>query len=290
MTATPFLKMHGLGNDFVVLDARTSPLSLSADQVRAIAHRRTGIGCDSLIVLEPSQSADVFMRTFNADGGEVEICGNAARCVATLINADPGSNDLSANLTIDTRAGVLRARDAGDGLVSLDIGIACTDWQQIPLAREMDTLHIDYDVRTPSGARLHDPVGVNVGNPHVVFFVAADAIEGFDLESVGPSIECDALFPERINVSLAAVVGNDALRLRVWERGVGITAACGTAACAAAIAAHRRDLCGRSVTVALNGGQLAIEWREDNHVVMTGPVATSFIGDFDPDALVAVAA
>jgi len=289
MTATPFLKMHGLGNDFVVLDARTSPLILSGDQVRAIAHRRTGIGCDSLIVLEPSDSADVFMRTFNADGGEVEICGNAARCVASLINTDANAAH-SAELTIDTQAGVLRARDADSGLVSVDIGIARTGWQQIPVAREMDTLHLDYSVRAPTGERLDDPVAVNVGNPHVVFFMAADAIEGFDLEGVGPTIECDALFPERINVSIAAVIGNDTLRLRVWERGVGITAACGTAACAAAIAAHRRNLCGRSVSVELNGGRLAIDWREDNHVVMTGPVATSFRGDLDPDALAAVAA
>ena len=286
MTTTPFLKMHGLGNDFVVVDARTSPVSLSADQVRAIAHRRTGIGCDSLIVLEPSESADVLMRTFNADGGEVEICGNAARCVATLI--DPSRS--GAELTIDTKAGLLHARDAGGGLISVDLGVVRTDWQEIPLAREMDTLHLDYDAQTLAGERLHDGVAVNIGNPHAVFFVAADAIESFDLESMGPTIECDALFPERVNVSLAAIVGKDALRLRVWERGVGITAACGTAACAAAVAAHRRGFCGRSIDIQLNGGHLGIDWREDNHVVMTGPVATSFRGNFDTDALTAVAA
>ncbi|MDA0262495.1 MAG: diaminopimelate epimerase, partial [Proteobacteria bacterium] len=260
MTVTRFLKMHGLGNDFVVIDARTAPVSLSGDQVRAIAHRRTGIGCDSLIVLEPSQSADVFMRTFNADGGEVEICGNAARCVASLIRSQ-GQTEI----TIDTQAGVLRAYDAGNGLVSVDVGVARVGWQEIPLAREMDTLHLDYTVQSPAGNRLHDPVAVNVGNPHVVFFIAADAIESFDLEAIGPTIECDGLFPERVNVSVAAVVEQDSLRLRVWERGVGITAACGTAACAAAIAAHRRQLCGRAVTVRLNGGPLTIEWRDDAH-------------------------
>ena len=213
MTSTHFLKMHGLGNDFVIVDARAAPVALTADQVRAIAHRRTGIGCDSLIVLEPSASADVFMRTFNADGGEVEICGNAARCVASLLAPDAGRGN---ELSIDTAAGVLHASDAGGGLVSVDVGIARTGWQEIPLAREMDTLHLDYEIETPSGARLHDPVAVNVGNPHAVFFVSHDAIEGLDLEAVGPEVEHDGLFPQRVNVSVAAIVGTDALRVRVW--------------------------------------------------------------------------
>ena len=277
--------MHGLGNDFVVVDARAAPLALSSAQVRAIAHRRTGIGCDSLIVLEASDTADVFMRTFNADGGEVEICGNAARCVASLIAGADGRS----NLSIDTLAGVLRASNAGMGLVSVDIGVARTAWQEIPLAREMDTLHVDFETQAPCGTTLRDPVAVNVGNPHIVFFVDGSAIEGIDLEGVGAQIEHDALFPERVNVSVAAVIGKSALRVRVWERGVGITEACGTAACAAAIAAHRRDLCGRTVEVHLNGGTLWIEWREDDHVAMTGPVATSFSGELDPDLLSAAA-
>ena len=281
MTSTPFLKMHGLGNDFVVVDARADPVALSDAQIRAIAHRRTGIGCDQLIVLEPAESADTYMRTYNADGGEVEICGNATRCVASLLAAEKGA----AELVIDTRAGALRAWDAGDGMVTVDVGAAHFGWREIPLAREMDTLHLDFDVQSPCGTTLRDPSAVNVGNPHAVFFVDPAEVEAIDLAEVGPVIEHDTLFPERVNVSIAALTGEDSVRLRVWERGTGITAACGTAACAATVASHRRGLTGRAVAVDLNGGRLSIEWREDDHIIMTGPVATSFRGDVDPELL-----
>ena len=283
MTRTPFLKMHGLGNDFVVLDARAAPVALDDARIRAIAHRRTGIGCDQLIVLEPSEHADIRMRTYNADGGEVEICGNAARCVASLLGGEKGR----AELLIDTRAGALRAWPADDGTVAVDIGVARLGWREIPLAREMDTLELDFQAPSAGATVLRAPVAVNVGNPHAVFFVARAELEAVDLAAVGPAIERDALFPERVNVSIAAPAGENALRLRVWERGTGITAACGTGACAAAVAAHRRGLTGRAVAVDLDGGRLAVEWREDGHVVMTGPAATSFSGDVDPERLAA---
>jgi len=281
MSNTPFLKMHGLGNDFVVMDARGNPLSFSDAEIRAVASRRTGIGCDQLILIEPSQTSDVFMRTFNADGTEVEICGNATRCVASLLAAE-GSNG---ELAIDTQAGELRAWVSSNGQVSVDIGTPHLGWQEIPLAREMDTLHLDFELQSPEGAVLSDPAAVNVGNPHAIFFVDAADIAAINLEKVGPAVEHDALFPERVNVSLAALSDIDTVRLRVWERGTGITAACATAACATTIACHRRGLTGRTVAVDLNGGRLSIEWCDNDHLIMTGPVATSFFGKVNPKRL-----
>lgn len=276
MTARPFIKMHGLGNDFVVIDARREPLALDAAAVRAVADRRAGVGCDQLIVMEPASNgaADVFMRIRNADGGEVEACGNATRCVASLIMAETGRD----RCTVETRAGALPAVAARDGAIAVDMGAVRTAWREIPLAREMDTLHLEL-ARGP----LRDPVAVNIGNPHAVFFV--DDAAAIDLAGLGPSLEHDPVFPERANIGVAEVVGPDRLRVRVWERGVGLTRACGTGACAAAAAAHRRGLAGRKVEVRLDGGPLALEWREDGHMVMTGPVATSFTGVFAPSLL-----
>ncbi len=276
MTARPFIKMHGLGNDFVVIDARREPLALDAAAVRAVADRRAGVGCDQLIVMEPASNgaADVFMRIRNADGGEVEACGNATRCVASLIMAETGRD----RCTVETRAGALPAVAARDGAIAVDMGAVRTAWREIPLARQMDTLHLEL-TRGP----LRDPVAVNIGNPHAVFFV--DDAAAIDLAGLGPSLEHDPVFPERANIGVAEVVGPDRLRVRVWERGVGLTRACGTGACAAAAAAHRRGLTGRKVEVRLDGGLLALEWREDGHMVMTGPVATSFTGVFAPSLL-----
>jgi len=262
----PFTKMHGLGNDFVVLDARARPLALTAHAVRAIADRCTGVGCDQLIVIEPSRAADAFMRVYNADGGEVGACGNGARCVAALLMAGGGS------ISLETLAGTLHAEDAAAGMVRVDLGPARFGWRDIPLAREADTLRIEMS--------LGDAVAVSVGNPHAVFFV--DDAAAIDLADCGPRIENDALFPERANVSVAQVMGPSTIRLRVWERGAGLTRACGTAACATVVAGVRRGLCARAAEVRLDGGALDIEWREDNHVVMTGPAATSFRGTLDP--------
>ena len=272
--APDFIKMHGLGNDFVVLDARVRPWPLDVPRARAIADRKTGVGCDQLIVLEPASDgrADAFMRIRNADGGEVEACGNAARCVATLLMEEAGRD----RAVIETPAGVLDASRRPDGLIAVDMGPVRLDWREIPLARAMDTLHLELTL-----GPLEDPVAVNVGNPHVVFFVP-DA-ETIPLAELGPKIEHHPLFPERVNVEVATRMSDGTLRMRVWERGVGITRACGTGACATLVAAHRRGLTARVATVLLDGGPLLIEWRAgDNHVVLTGAVATSFRGRLDP--------
>lgn len=272
MNALPFLKMHGLGNDFVVLDARRKPLALNAGQVRAIADRRTGVGCDQLIVIEPPAAAlaDAFMRIRNADGGEVAACGNASRCVASLLMAEKNTE----HVIIETAAGLLDAESRGDGLVSVDMGRVSFDWRDIPLSKPADTLHLDV-----SAGPLRDGVAVNVGNPHAVYFIADAA--AVPLEAVGPIIENHTMFPERTNVEVAEVLGPERIRLRVWERGVGVTRACGSGACATLVAAARRGLTGRNAEVVLDGGRLSIEWLKDDHVLMTGPVATSFTGTLD---------
>jgi diaminopimelate epimerase len=269
MTGRPFIKMHGLGNDFVVVDARREPFVLDEAATRAIADRRLGVGCDQLIVMEPPANgrAEVFMRVHNADGGEVGACGNATRCIAGLVMKETGRE----RTIIETGGGLLEASDAGEGRIRVITEPARTGWSEIPLAREMDTLHLDL-----ASGPLSDPVAVNVGNPHAVFFVEEAA--AIDLASLGPRLEHDPLFPERANIGVAQVLGPHELRLRVWERGVGITRACGTGACAAAVAAARRGLTERRVTLRLDGGALEILWQDDGRVVMTGPASTSFTG------------
>jgi diaminopimelate epimerase len=276
MSATDFIKMHGLGNDFVVIDARRAAFALDDARAHAIADRKTGIGCDQLIVMEQPRAdgADVFMRIHNADGGEVEACGNATRCIATLLMRETGGD----RVVVETAAGLLEARPASGGRVSVDMGKARLDWREIPLAAAQDTLHVALTM-----GPLADPVCTNIGNPHATFFVADAA--AIDLAALGPLLEHHALFPERANIGIAELVAPDRLRLRVWERGVGITRACGTGACAAVVAASRRGLTGRTAEVVLEGGSLTIAWRADGHVVMTGPVATSFHGSFDPAQL-----
>lgn len=260
-----FIKMHGLGNDFVVLDAREAPLpEMTQSIARAIADRHTGIGCDQLILLEPSSDADFAMRIFNHDGGEVEACGNATRAVGLL------SGKAS---SIQTSAGILQARPAGSG-IAVDMGEPVFEWDDIPLSYPMDTLSM------PVGWNdLERPVAVNVGNPHVVFFVPDNDV--IQLDQLGPLIENDPLFPERVNVNVATIEDRATMRLRVWERGVGLTRACGTGACASAIAAMRRGLTDRDVTVHLPGGALHIAWDKDNRIIMTGPAQESFRGSFN---------
>ncbi|WP_435417935.1 diaminopimelate epimerase [Parerythrobacter aurantius] len=260
-----FTKMHGLGNDFIVLDARTDRLPpMSEAMVRALADRTTGIGCDQLIRLEPADSADFRMRIFNADGGEVEACGNASRAVAILHGTAA---------RVETTGGTIDIAPA-DGGARVDMGKPRFEWDAIPLAYPMDTLTM------PVGwGELESPSAVNVGNPHVVFFVADT--QAVPLDMMGPGIETDPLFPERINVNVATVTGPDAIALRVWERGVGLTRACGTGACATAVAAMRRRLTGRKVKVTLPGGTLGIEWDAGDRIIMTGPATESFRGSFD---------
>ena len=268
----PFIKMHGLGNDFVVLDARARPLDWSEAGYRRVADRRTGIGCDQFMVLRPPmQGGDVFMEIRNADGGEVEACGNGTRCVAALLFDERGRDEAA----VETVAGTLRAARAPGGLVRVDMGPARLAWDEIPLAGPADTLCLDL-----AHGPLSGPTATNIGNPHATFFV--EDVEGVDLESWGPKIEHDATFPERANVGVANMLGRDAMLLRVWERGVGITRACGTGACAAAAAAVRRGLGERRMDVRLDGGALGIEWREsDGHLLMTGPAAVSFRGELE---------
>jgi diaminopimelate epimerase len=276
MEKISFKKMHGLGNDFVIIDNREQQLELSRMNVCAIANRHTGIGCDQLIIVEKPQDkqADAFMRIFNSNGSEVEACGNATRCVASILMAESGYDQA----IIETLAGLLDAHTAEGGLISVDMGQAKIDWRDIPLSKAIDTLHLGV-----GSGPLQDPVGVNMGNPHAVFFV--DDADAVDLPQHCTVLERHKLFPKHANISVATVMDTNEIRLRVWERGVGETLACGSGACATLVSASRRSLCGHNALVHLNGGTLRIEWLADNHVMMTGPVATSFSGFVDPAQL-----
>ena len=265
----PFVKMNGLGNDFVVVESGSAPFAPTADEARAIGERAAGIGCDQIIAIEASGRADAFMRVWNSDGGEVGACGNGARCVAWLIMEAAGRD----TARIDTAAGVLEARRAEGGLVTVDMGAPGLGWRDIPLAREMGTREIDLEIEPGLAA----PGCVSMGNPHVVFFV--DDAQAAPGARVGPLVEHDPLFPQGANVGFAQIVAPGRIRLKVWERGAGLTRACGTGACAAVVAARRRRLVERAVTVEMDGGELQIEWRRsDRHVLMTGPVAVEFTG------------
>lgn len=268
----PFLKMNGLGNDFVVVETRSQPFAPTAAEVRAIADRATGIGCDQLIAIEGADGADARVRFWNADGEEVSACGNGTRCVGWLVMQSTGRDEA----VIETRAGRLVASRAGERLVSVDMGEPGLDWTQIPLADAHDTTTLD--VRLYDHVELMAPPGcVSMGNPHVVFFVPD--IETAPIALAGPVVERHPLFPEHVNVGFAQVLAPDRIRLRVWERGAGLTKACGTGACAALVAAARRGLTGRAATLVLDGGELFIDWRDDGHVVMTGPAAVDFAGE-----------
>ena len=259
-----FHKMHGLGNDFVVIDARQQPVAMDAARARAIADRREGVGCDQVILIEASSTADARMRIWNSDGGEVEACGNASRAVALLLGRQS---------TLETLGGTLQL--AVDGaLATVDMGAPRFGWDEIPVAYPMDTAHL------PVGwDELGDPCAVNVGNPHVIFFV--DDCDGVDLERLGPQIEHDPIFPDRVNVNVATVEASDRIRLRVWERGAGLTRACGTGACATAVAAIRSGRVESPVTVALPGGELLIDWIAGGSINMSGPATHVFTGEVD---------
>ena len=270
-----FRKMHGLGNDFVVLDARSADVSISAETASAIANRRMGVGCDQILIIEPPrEGGDAFMTIRNSDGGEVDSCGNGSRCVARLLLDETGNTQI----TLETNAGPVIAKRASGDLIAVDMGPARNDWQDIPLAEQSDTTHLAL-----SEGPLKDPVAVSVGNPHMVFFV--DDVAAIDLAALGPKLERHRLFPERTNVEAVQVLSKTHLRMRVWERGAGITQACGTGACATLVAAARRGLSERKAVVSLDGGDLEIEWREDNHVIMSGPVAEPFTGKLDQSLL-----
>ena len=274
--AAHFVKMHGLGNDFVVFDERAAPLGLTPARAAAIADRHTGVGCDQIISLEPAPQgggADALMRIRNGDGSEAGACGNATRCVAALLFGE----DRRPIHIIRTAAGDLRTERRPDGLVRVDMGAARLDWQDIPLSAPMDTRHLDL-----YADGLANPAACSMGNPHATFFVPD--LDEVPVAELGAELEHAAIFPERANIGFVQVLAPDRLRVRVWERGAGLTRACGSGACAAVVNAYRRGLAGRCATVLLDGGELDIEWREDGHVLMTGPVATAFRGTIDLSA------
>jgi len=251
----PFMKMHGLGNDFVVIDNRAGSFELRGGLITAIAHRRMGIGFDQLAVIETAEMADARLVFFNADGSKSAACGNATRCIARHLMDETGAQ----RLVLETERGLLPCVDAGAGLTSVNMGAPITQWQDVPLARSVDTLHLPIE---------GDPVATSMGNPHCTFFVE-DATT-VALETRGPELEHHPLFPERTNVQFASLIGRDHLRMRVWERGTGVTLASGSSSCATAVAAARRGLTGRQVSIDLDGGRIEIDWREDG-VWMTGP-------------------
>jgi diaminopimelate epimerase len=268
----PFLKMNGLGNDFVVVETRSAPFEPTADEVRAIADRKSGIGCDQMIAIDKADGADARVRFWNADGEAVDACGNGTRCVGWLLMQSSGKDEA----VMETAAGRLVARRAGERLVSVDMGEPRLDWREIPLAEEHDTVALPVALY-PHADLMAPPGCVSMGNPHVVFFVPE--VEATPVAKIGPVIETHPLFPEHVNVGFAEIKASDRIRLRVWERGAGLTQACGTGACAALVAASRRGLTGRHATLELDGGELFIEWRDDGHVVMTGPAAVDFAGE-----------
>ena len=272
----PFLKMNGAGNDFVVVNALETPFTPTAEQARAIANRATGQGCDQLIAIEPSDRADAFMRVWNADGGVVETCGNALRCVGQVLIQATGKD----RVVIDTAAGPTVAMRAADGQVAVDMGPPRLAWDEIPLAEEMDTRGIELQVGPIDAPLVHTPGAVSMGNPHVVFFT--DRLDDGFVRGTGSLIEHHPLFPAGVNVGFAHVLAPDHIRLRVWERGAGLTRACGTGACAALVACARRGLTGRSATVDVDGGRLFIDWDEaTGHVFMTGPVQVERTGSLE---------
>ncbi|SLN14598.1 Diaminopimelate epimerase [Oceanibacterium hippocampi] len=272
--------MHGLGNDFVVLDARREPITLPPATARAIADRHRGIGFDQLLIIEPSDRADAFMRTLNADGSESGACGNGTRCVGRLLIEETGRD----RVTIETRAGLLSVARLPDGRFAARMGRPRLDWRDIPLAREMDTLHLQLAVEAADGTRLADPAGVNMGNPHAIFFV--EDAEAIPLAELGPRLEHDPLFPERANIGIVSPLGANRVRYRVWERGVGITLACGSGACAALVASARRGVTGRHAELVVDGGLLEVRWREeDDDVELIGPATLAYEGRLGTEML-----
>lgn len=270
---TKFIKMHGLGNDFVVLDV-TAGGAVTPGQAKEIADRRRGVGCDQVLVMEKPKNpkASVFMRIYNTDGSEAQACGNGTRCVASLYMAQ---NNLK-ECVVETIAGLLPSRIVDGGLIQVDMGVPRTKWDEIPLSQECDTLNLGI---MHGRQAMTDPVAVNVGNPHTIFFV--DDVMEVELEKIGPEVENHVLFPERTNVEFAQVLSPEKIRVRVWERGTGVTQACGSGACATIVAAARRGLTGRKAEIMLDGGSLFMEWRaEDSHILMTGPATHVYEGAF----------
>ncbi len=261
-----FVKMHGCGNDFVILDERARSLDLTAAQAAFLANRRFGVGCDQVIAIQATEGADAFMQIWNPDGSEAGACGNATRCVADILMRGAGRDAV----TIRTVSGDLPATRAADGTITVDMGPPRLDWADIPLAGPADTLRLNLP---------GEPAAASMGNPHATFFVPdLDAVQ---IARLGAEMEHDAIFPQRANIGFAQILDPQTIRLKVWERGAGLTLACGSGACATLVNAHRRGLTHRRARVILDGGTLGIEWREDGHVLMTGPAVTAFRGEIE---------
>jgi diaminopimelate epimerase len=268
MKNTKFVKMHGCGNDFVIIDDRKDETHLSPENIRLISDRYLGIGCDQLIVIKPSSKADCLIKIYNADGSEAGACGNATRCVASIIMQENQQDSMS----IETITRILPVRRAGD-LFEVNMGMPRLNWQEIPVSREMDIENINMGLESlPVG------IAVNMGNPHIVFFVKR--VDYLDIVRLGPRIENDSLFPERVNVNFAEILDDQTIKLRVWERGTGETMACGSGACATFVAASRKGLIGKKAKTLLKGGELNVAWSEDNNILMIGPAVKVFEGSF----------
>ncbi len=265
----PFIKMHGLGNDFVVIDSTKNQYTINKSSIQIISDRRFGVGCDQVIEMKPSAKEDIYMKIYNSDGTEAEACGNAARCVAGLLFASNQKKEVS----IETVAGVLKAESEEDGLIKVDMGKPSFFWKDIPLSSDIS--HISFEELS-----LINGLAVNMGNPHIVFFVKD--INEVDINKVGPLVENSSYFPEKVNVEVCQIINKSKIKVTVWERGAGKTLACGTGACAALVAAYKNNLTDPTAEIVLNGGSLNITWNvnSDEHVIMSGPIAVSFLGDF----------
>ena len=264
----PFIKMHGLGNDFVILDSRKNNYILNKESIKLISNRRLGVGCDQIIEITDSKKADVYIKIYNSDGSEAEACGNATRCVAGLLFASEPNKEV----TIETIAGILKAETEKNGFIKIDMGEPNFFWKDIPLLKDIKKINFD-------DYSLKNGFAINIGNPHIVFFV--DDLSSIDIDKIGPIIENDPLFPKKVNVEICKVINKNKIIVEVWERGAGKTLACGSGACASLIAAHKLGYTKSESEVVLTGGSLHIKWNvnTDNHVIMSGPIAVSFLGD-----------
>ena len=261
--------MHGLGNDFVIIDSRNNNYIINEKNIRLISNRRLGVGCDQVIEIKDSKSADIFMKIYNSDGSEAEACGNATRCVAGILFASSPKK----KILIETVSGILKAESEANGNIKVDMGKPKLGWQDIPLSKNIDEINFEQ-------FSLKNGFAVNLGNPHVVFFV--EDLKNFTIDKIGPFIETNELFPQKVNVEICQIISDQKIRVMVWERGAGKTLACGSGACAVLVAAYKKGLSKEIAEIQLDGGSLNISWnvKTDNHLIMSGPVSVSFLGDF----------
>ena len=265
----PFIKMHGLGNDFVIIDSRNNNYRINDETIKIISNRRFGIGCDQVIEMRDSKTADIFMKIYNSDGSEAEACGNASRCVAGILFASTPKKKIS----IETISGIINAESEVNGNIKVDRGKPRFLWNEIPLNENIKEINFEQ-------FSLKNGLTVNMGNPHIVFFV--EDLNNINIDEIGPFIETDKLFPQRINLEICQIINRNKIKALIWERGVGKTLACGSGACAVLVAACKNGLSNETAEIMLDGGSLNISWNinSNNHVIMSGPVSVSFLGDF----------